>query len=343
MPDRLSFRRYRLPFVRPIQTAHGRWRVREGLLLRLEDAGGRVGYGEVAPIPWFGTETLAEAEAALGSLAGEVEPAGLERIGERLGCVRFAVAAARADLASAPTGSRRVPVAALLPGGREALAAADRAVAAGWVAFKWKVGVGADADEQALLDDLLARLPAQTKLRLDANGAWTVRRAGRWLARCAERPIEFAEQPCWAGASAGAAERRRIDDALEGLARDYPTPIALDESVTGLAALRSWLERGWRGVCVVKPALAGTAAELAALLTHHRADVVFSSALETAVGRRAALRTALKLAGGIPRALGFGVGALFGDARLDGPPAAPFATTGDLDQFDPEAAWNALS
>ena len=58
---RLEFRRYCFPFGRTVRTAHGPWAEREGLLVRLEDEAGRSGYGEVAPIPWFGTETLAEA------------------------------------------------------------------------------------------------------------------------------------------------------------------------------------------------------------------------------------------------------------------------------------------
>ena len=61
VPCHLSHRRYRLPFLRTVRTAHGPWTAREGLLVRLEDGAGRVGYGEVAPMPEFGTETLAEA------------------------------------------------------------------------------------------------------------------------------------------------------------------------------------------------------------------------------------------------------------------------------------------
>jgi len=234
-------------------------------------------------------------------------------------------------------------VAALLPAGRDALAAADRAAAAGWVAFKWKVGVLPAADEWGLLDDLLGRLPRAAKLRLDANGAWTARQAGRWLERCAERPIEFVEQPCFAEAAQGAAGRRRVDDALLGLANDYPTPIALDESVTGLASLRSWLERGWRGVCVIKPALAGAGEDVRNLLAGFRTDTVFSSAFETAVGRQAALRTAFQLAGGTPRPLGFGVTPLFADPRFDGPPVGPFVSPEDVGRMNPEAVWSALS
>jgi len=131
---------------------------------------------------------------------------------------------------------------------------------------------------------------------------------------------------------------------LLGLAHDYPTTLALDESVTGLASLRAWLERGWPGVVVVKPALAGPPAAILALLSAHRADAVFSSAFETAVGRRAALRMAFFFKGRQPpRALGFGVIPLFKDARFEGLPAAPFVSGEDINRMNLEAAWNALS
>ena len=347
MTYRLAWRRYRLPFLRAVRTAHGPWLAREGLLVRLEDDAGRAGFGEVAPIPWFGTETLAEAEAALAGLGDAAGATAIDGIDESCGCLRFALAAAveevgRADGGPPASANARLPVAALLPAGKAALAAADKARADGYVAFKWKVGVLAGADEQVLLDDLLARLPKGAALRLDANGAWTARQASRWLDRCAERPIEFVEQPCFAEASAGAAAQRRTDDVLLGLARDYPTKLALDESVAGWRALQSWLARGWPGVLVVKPALLGAPASVLALLDQYHADAVFSSALETAVGRRAALRLAFSFKGAAARALGFGVAPLFEDTRFDCPPA-PYLSIEDVSQIDPGALWNALN
>jgi O-succinylbenzoate synthase len=318
------------------------WREREGLLVKLENESGESGFGEVAPIPWFGTETIEEAEASLAKLGGTVGPGCVEQIDERCGCLRFALACALGRDAGTPAAAR-LPVAALLPAGKTACGAADAALEAGYVAFKWKVGVLDDADEWVVLDDLLARLPGHAKLRLDANGAWTMRRATKWLERCAERPIEFVEQPCFAEPAQGAALQSRTDDALLGLAADYPTPIALDESVAGVPSLRRWLEHGWRGIVVVKPALAGDPADVLALLAHHRADAVFSSAFETAVGRSAALRMAFAFKGPQPRALGFGVGPLFQDGRFDGLPPVPFLESAALGHRKPEAAWNALS
>src|SRR5687767_13488665 len=98
---RFQYRRYRLPFRAPIRTAHGPWAEREGLLVRIEDVAeggsGRVGYGEAAPIPWFGTETVDEDEAAARSLGEWIEESAFEGIPTRCGCLRNAITAALAD------------------------------------------------------------------------------------------------------------------------------------------------------------------------------------------------------------------------------------------------------
>jgi O-succinylbenzoate synthase len=352
---RFNHRRYRLPFRAPVRTAHGVWGEREGVLIRLEEEGGGVGLGEAAPIPWFGTETVDEVDAACRELGEWVESERIDAVPVRLGCLRNAFAAAVREVgrvSDPPSNTPDLPgrvkdppyrgIAALLPAGRAALVQIEAKAESGFRVFKWKVGVGDIAEELGLLDDLCGKLPSGAKLRLDANGAWDRRRAGRWLERCAERPVEFIEQPCFAEASQGAAARARIDDILLGLAADYPTPIGLDESLVGEGDIERWLGAGWSGVFVVKPSLLADVDSALARLAKAKARVVFSSALETAVGARAALRAALAWPGE-PLALGFGVWPLFADARFDGPAGAPFVRAEDVERINVDAAWNALN
>lgn len=348
MSYRLSHRVYRLPLRTPLRTAHGPWTEREGVMLRLEDEAGQVGYGEAAPIPWFGTETAAETEEVCRKLGDKVSGEALDAVPERFGCVRFALGCAveaverglrtRLSETTRPEAgfhpqSARLPVAALLPAGRGVLETLPARLEAGFLAFKWKVGVGDAADELALLDDVLAHLPAYAKLRLDANGAWDRRTAAKWLARCAERPVEFVEQPL----------APKDEDGLLGLARDFPVTVALDESVVRLAEARRWQSLGWPGVFVIKPALAGPLDELGAWVAETKADVVLSSVIETALGRAAVLRFALTNPALGKRALGFGVGEVFGDRRWDGPMLGPVLDAGWLAGFNAEDAWNALA
>lgn len=330
MSLRFAFRTYRRPLRLPLRTAHGLWAEREGLLLRVEGEGGVVRYAEVAPIPWFGTETLAEASEACAKIGDRLTPEIVAAVPTRFSCLHFALANLLADPAPNAMGSGRLPVAALLPAGRTALDVLDAKLEAGFLAFKWKVGVARPEEEMPLLDDMLARLPKYAKLRLDANGAWSNREATRWLEFCAERPVEFLEQPVTDA------------DALLGMAEDYPVKLALDESVTGLAAALEWQKRGWSGVFVIKPALAGPLSELVRWAHATKPDLVLSSAIESALARAQILRVALaeKLTS---RALGFGVGEIFGDRIWDGPMIGPLLDGTWAGQVNAEDLWNATS
>lgn len=337
----LAYRLYTQPFRSPVRTAHGVWAEREGVIVRITNEEGLVGYGEAAPIPWFGTETVDEVVAALDSLGEWVTEEQLAAVPARLGCLRFALASARRT--DVGTLAEYLPVAALLPAGRAALALIAPKVELGFRTFKWKVGAGDIADELVLLDDVIAALPEGAKLRLDANGAWDARQATRWVERAAERPIEFIEQPCFTAAKEGVSAVRKTEHVLRGLAEDYPTAIALDESLVGAHDAERWIEGGWRGVFVVKPALLGDPAPVLARLAAAKADVVFSSALETAAGAKAALQAAFAWKAEKPRALGFGVWPLFREAVFDGPFAGPFFRLEDVQRLNPEAVWNALT
>ncbi len=331
MVYRFAHKTYRLPLSAPLRTAHGTWAEREGIIVRLEDEAGWVGFGEIAPIPWFGSETLTEADEICRKFGATVAAEVLDAVPMRYGCVRFALAAAGHHPPKVVTPTR-LPVAALLPPGREALAALPAKLEAGYLTLKWKVGVGAADDELGILDDLLAALPGYVQLRLDANGAWDRRQAAKWLARCADRPVEFIEQPV----------KPEDEATLLGLAADYPVKLALDESVTGLAAAQRWQGLGWPGVFVIKPALAGPLDEIAAWVAATRADIVLSSAIETALGRAAILRAALTQSL-TKRALGFGVEGIFGDRRWDGPFLGAVLDQSWSDTVNPEELWTVLN
>jgi O-succinylbenzoate synthase len=161
--------------------------------------------------------------------------------------------------------------------------------------FKWKIGVGEIERELQLLHQLAAMLPPSAQLRLDANGGLSLSQAALWLEHCDALPqIEFLEQPL------GELE------AMQQLADRYRTPLALDESVSNLTRLRDCYDRGWRGIFVVKPAIAGSLLQLADFIRQRQLDVVCSTSLESAVGQRAIALWA-KEQGFDRRAMGFGV------------------------------------
>ncbi len=337
---RLRYQRYQLPFRQPLRTAHGLWSEREGLWVRVEAEAGGVGFGEVAPVPGFGGPSLDECEEVLRRLGPDPGDGLVDQVIGQGGAVGFALATAvREARGEALVGQRQheyLPVAALLPAGRTVLRAAPERAELGFRTFKWKVGVGDPRDERVLLDDVLGALPSESRLRLDANGAWDRRQAEAWLDCCAERPqIEFVEQPVAAGDA-------RSDDLLLGLATDYPTAIALDESLTDGADFARWLDHGWPGVWVLKVSLMGDPVQLLAEVERHQLDVVVSTALETAVGARAVYGFAFALKEK-RRALGLGVWPLFEARWANGPTAMPFVRWSDVEALNAEDVWSAAS
>jgi O-succinylbenzoate synthase len=58
--------------VRTLTTNHGNWDIREGIILRLTDELGKLGWGEIAPISWFGSETLEQALDFCRQLPAEI-------------------------------------------------------------------------------------------------------------------------------------------------------------------------------------------------------------------------------------------------------------------------------
>jgi len=316
MKTRVEYRPYCLPFLRPVQTAHGLWRERRGEIARWVDGGGAVRYAESAPLPGRSPFLSGGVSSSSKCTAPELKD----------------------------TSPREV--AALLPAGRAALEVLRARRSEGFRTFKWKVGVARDpAEELDILEELCAELGDEGCLRLDANGGWTQRVAEQWLTRCAEprlaAQIEFIEQPIWAGANLAETARRRVDDTLLGLSADYPTPLALDESLAGGNDVLEWLERGWRGFFVIKPILFDEPAAVLRELGRAKARVVFSSAMETAVGAKDALRWAFAWEGE-RYALGFGVYPLFKDTVFNGPSAQPFLRWEDVEKIDEEVLWNAL-
>jgi O-succinylbenzoate synthase len=91
----LQVRRYRLPLRTTVRTAHGAMVEREGVLVRLEAAEGRIGFGEAAPMRGFGDETVESVVADLGRIGvrGEADQWPTE------GCVGFALQSALAEIA----------------------------------------------------------------------------------------------------------------------------------------------------------------------------------------------------------------------------------------------------
>lgn len=304
----------RLRFVRPVRTAQGDFAERESVLLELRDADGVPGFGEAAPWPGFGTETVAQSLATLQQVAallceGEPEPGEWpEGMAARVVSTPAAGAAVQGalwDLAARRAGRslaehlracicrehglvlRRVPVSALLIALEPAALReeAARARAAGHRAVKIKLGAADLGADVARARAGREGLGAGVALRGDANGAWNEPQAREALTALAEFGFDYIEQPLAA-------------DNVDGLARlrgHANVHIAADESVATEGGAARLLEARAVDVVVLKPAMLGGPARAIEIATRARqagCRVVFSHAFESAVGARHVLHCA---------------------------------------------------
>ncbi len=308
---RVTCQPYRRAFRQPIQTHHGIWSVRTGAIVTLRSDSGRISQGEIAPLEWFGTESLTEALAFCQALpAGTITAEQIFDIPDRLPCCQFAfesaldeLAVSRADSPNIPGGggTLSLPIAALLPTGPSAIDHWQSHYQTGNRTFKWKIGVSPIAHEIEWFRQLHQQLPSDCQLRLDANAGLSLRTAERWLDEFAIHSIEYFEQPLGIDQFA----------TLKVLATQYSTQLALDESIAHLKSLQDCYNQGWPGIYVIKPAIVGSPHRLMQFLQHCPIDVVFSSVFETTVGYTAGLRLAARLSrqprsSNGNRALGYG-------------------------------------
>ncbi len=179
--------------------------------------------------------------------------------------------------------------------------AAELALASGCRTAKVKVAdpmtdLAADADRLAAVRGVLG--PAG-RIRIDANGAWSVRAAVAAIERLddAAGGLEYVEQPC-----------RTLPELAQVRGRVRP-PIAADESIRRAADPARVALAGAADIAVIKvPPLGGVRAALA-IAARAGLPVVVSSALDTSVG----LAAGLALAGALPTldyACGLGSGSL---------------------------------
>lgn len=313
MAYRFQFRPYKRRFVRALTTSHGSWDIREGIILRLTDEIGKVGWGEIAPLSWFGSETLEQALLFCRELPQEVTDEMIFSIPDELPACQFGFESAREMNRQDDNSAKFFCYSGLLPSGKGVLATWEKLWKEGYRTFKWKIGVYPIAEELEIFKRLAQTLPPSAKLRLDANGGLNYDEANLWLWTCdnlkanqESLEIEFIEQPL---------SVEQFQAMLE-LSYCYGTPIALDESVATLNQLATCYQEGWREIFVIKPGIIGSPLRLREFCQQHEIDAVFSSVFETATGRQAALQLAAELSR-YNRAVGFGVNHWFsGDEEI---------------------------
>lgn len=328
---RLQYKAYRRSFAGSFSNARESFAKREGILVRMEDRDGRVGFGEIAPLVSFGTESFASALGVVESLGDKVQCE--ELLHELAGypCTSWAIESALEMIdreGGWPSLDQAWPICGLVADLSDIVSVEEK-LAMHYQCLKFKIGKSSVLEELNALDRVIDLSDGKVKIRLDANGSLDVRSTVAWLERAAELPVEFIEQPLPVG------EERE----MRRLGADFPTLLALDESVRSVDDVKRWRDEQWEGLYVIKPSICGSLRAMEAELATGASDCVFSSSLETLIGASNAIGFALRQSGH-ERALGFGVDRLFADRNI-GLELGPFlqndglASSGTLENL-----WN---
>ena len=272
----------------PVMTGRGAITQRDGILVRVSD-GGVSCWGEAMPLPGWPGADLPATRRALAAWAADPDT-------DRLPSGRFAHAAvelALLDLEAQRTGRTQAEV--LADGGQGAQsvelnalvrnsAEAAAAVGDGYGTVKLKVGAPDLEDDVAEVAAVREVIGGTTRLRLDANGAWTTEQAVTALSRLEQYDIEYIEEPVLGLG------------ALSEVAQQSPIPVAVDES---LSTPDTQVPEAIP-VVVVKPmAFWGprTAYAAACRWIDQGRKVIITNYLDSAFGQYAALSVAAALPG----------------------------------------------
>jgi L-Ala-D/L-Glu epimerase / N-acetyl-D-glutamate racemase len=294
---------YALPFREPYATARGTLARREMVLLRIRNEDGVEGLGEAVPLSLRGGASLAQVAGELHRLAvrlvgaewHEDDPLGARDplLADLSPPALCAVVTARLDLeakvAGVPAwkmlGARAwdtVTCNATISAGTpaEVAARATEWAGDGFRTFKLKVGGEHDVECVRALREAIG---AEAKIRLDANGAWSVRAAAKTLTALDGLGVELVEQPV--------SSLRK----MAKLRRGAGVRIAADESVATVAEAERAVAMGACDMATVK--LSKVGGHVAALEIAERLPVYISSALDGPVGIAAAAHLSQALRG----------------------------------------------
>jgi o-succinylbenzoate synthase len=257
---------------------------RSGILVRLQDESGAVGFGEVAPLESFGSESTEKSEKLLRSFCGVIRREAISEVMDaEYPCTCYALSCALRQLEpgqkpldeSGP--DKWVPTAKLIQNnafgeiGTPARASRHAGV------VKVKIGDGSlDQDEEmrGIIREAITWCRKRgIKIRLDANEQLSYDETVKWLGFLEQdaETIEFLEQPM---------DRCLLPELAE-LSHMNTIPIALDESVAILRFQESFSEMG-QFLYVIKPSLGDLSVVRKFGIQADR--IILSSVFETAIG-----------------------------------------------------------
>ncbi len=297
----IKFYCYDLPLKHELSIAGEKMTGRRGYAIELVGDTGECGYGETAPLPGYSDESFdqlpAEFERLRFAVTGAAIPEYLEELSglfdrwlgelDLSSSVRFGFETAILTLMArqqhipatellSRTPLNYLPVNALLVGDKEmVLVRAKEKVRRGYTCFKLKIGHRTVEEDISVIKDVRAAIGQKSKLRLDANRAWSEEQYVQFAEGVKGVDIEYIEEPL----SDHSLLYRHVKP------DSYSLPIALDET---LRELKPEQLREWSGIraAILKPTILGLeqSARFARVAIAMGALPVFSSCYESGLG-----------------------------------------------------------
>ncbi len=282
----IKYQKYSGMMTRSVRTSRRTTRSKPGIILRLENTDGKIGFGEAAPLKGYSNEGLDDVEEALEKLVvgsgNKINIADFinEGVFNNVPSLLFGIEQAvwnikRQDENTAGLKGKLIPVNYMIGSTEldETVEAVSMVHVLGWKTVKLKLGVKPFDVEIQTIEKIQALFP-DLKLRFDMNGAWSYTEAVRCIKLLSEFNVEFIEQPV-----------EGLKPLIE-LAREVPIPVAPDESLVSFDKALSAITDPGIEFIVVKPMKFGFANSIKLIETAKKygKKIILTTLFESAVG-----------------------------------------------------------
>jgi o-succinylbenzoate synthase len=305
-----SISTFHLPLIRALKINDQRLTSRQGVIVQLITDNDLRAFGEAAPLAGLHTEVIKDVLEQLAPIQQRLNTTHIPGISDIpcflndllpqkdwLPTARFALESALMSLylqsnpqavgkTFLPQHHENILVNALIYGKQaQVLTAVKRNLAAGYLSLKLKVGRYPVAHDIEMVRSVCCLLKGKARLRLDANRAWNLATATRFLEEIGDCPLEYIEEPLEDPAE------------LELLFNRTGAAIALDESI-GAWTFDRLFAATWIKALVLKPTVIGSLADTFRFIRaaeEKKLMVVISDTFQSGVGLSFLIRIAASL------------------------------------------------